>query len=69
MGRMAGSEQVYIVRVRADGRSAIVEDVRRRERKHVADTSELGPLILRWIERPLPHTGPPLPLPTTSRRT
>ena len=32
----------------------MVEDVRRRERRHVADPSELGPLIMSWIERPLP---------------
>jgi len=51
---VANSEQIYIVRIRAAGSGAVVEDVRRRERRHVADPSELGPLIMRWIERPLP---------------
>jgi hypothetical protein len=51
---VANSEQIYIVRIRAAGRGAVVEDVRRRERRHVADPAELGPLIMRWIERPLP---------------
>lgn len=49
-----GSSFEYIVRIRAGDRGAVVEDVRRRERRHVADRSELGPLIMRWIERPLP---------------
>jgi hypothetical protein len=49
---MASSEQIYIVRVRAAGRGVVVEDVRRRERRHVADPSGLGPLLMRWIERP-----------------
>jgi len=57
LGRVASWEQIYIVRVRADGRGAVVEDVRRRERRHVSDTSELGPLIMRWIARPLPARG------------
>ena len=54
LGGMANSEQIYIVRIRSGARGAVVEDVRRRERRHVADPSELGPLIMRWIERPLP---------------
>jgi hypothetical protein len=49
---MASSEQIYIVRVRARGTGVVVEDVRRGERKHIADPSGLGPLLMRWIERP-----------------
>jgi hypothetical protein len=49
---MASSEQIYIVRVRAAGRGVVVEDVRRRERRHIADPSRLGPLLMQWIERP-----------------
>jgi hypothetical protein len=49
---MASAEQIYIVRVRADGRGVVVEDVRRRERRHIADPSGLAPLLVRWIERP-----------------
>lgn len=48
---MASSEEIYIVRVRPASGEAVVEDVRRRERRHVADPSELGLLIARWIER------------------
>jgi hypothetical protein len=48
---VATSEEIYIVRVRPGGGGAVLEDVRRRERRHVADSSELGPLIARWIER------------------
>jgi hypothetical protein len=48
---VASSEEIYIVRVRPASGEAVVEDVRRRERRHVADPSELGPLIARWIER------------------
>jgi hypothetical protein len=51
---MASSEQIYIVRVRAAGTGVVVEDVRRRERRHIADPSGLGPLLARWIERPPP---------------
>ena len=51
---VASSEQIYIVRVRDGASGAVVEDVRRRERRHVADPSEVGPLIVRWIERTLP---------------
>ena len=49
---MSSSEQIYIVRVRAAGRGVVVEDVRRRERRHISDPSGLGPLLERWIERP-----------------
>jgi hypothetical protein len=49
---MSSAEQIYIVRVRAAGRGVVVEDVRRRERRHIADPSGLGPLLVRWIERP-----------------
>jgi hypothetical protein len=52
---MASSEQIYIVRVRAAGTGVVVEDVRRRERRHIADPSALGPLLARWIARTPPE--------------
>lgn len=48
---VASSEEIYIVRVRPASGGSLVEDVRRRELRHVADPSEVGPLITRWIER------------------
>jgi hypothetical protein len=48
---VASSEEIYIVRVRPATGDSVVEDVRRRDRRHIADPSELGPLIARWIER------------------
>ena len=48
---MHRSEETYIVRVRSDEGDAVVEDVRSRERSHVGELSELGPLITRLLER------------------
>jgi hypothetical protein len=48
---MPHSEETYIVRVRRHDGDAVVEDVRSRERSHVRELSDLGPLITRLLER------------------
>jgi hypothetical protein len=44
-------DEIYIIRVRSDEGDAVVEDVRWSRRAHVADLSELGPLIIGWRRR------------------
>jgi len=56
---MSGSDETFIVRVRRREGDAVVEQPRLSRRLRIREVSEVGPLILRWLERDYPSTERP----------
>jgi hypothetical protein len=56
---MPGSDETFIVRVRRHEGDAVVEQPRLSRRLRIREVSEVGPLILRWLEPASPSTERP----------
>jgi hypothetical protein len=56
---MSGSDETFIVRVRRHEGDAVIEQPRLSRRLRIREVSEVGALILRWLEPDSPSPEKP----------